>query len=40
MKEIIFETAKENHFYAIRNEKGELELVKNPKLGQKNRKTR
>jgi hypothetical protein len=34
-KEITFEQAKENHFYAQKNEKGQLELVRNPKIGEK-----
>lgn len=34
MKQITFKQAKPNHYYAIRNEKGQLELVKEPQKGQ------
>lgn len=35
MKEITFKKAKENHFYSERNEKGQLVLVEEPKIGNK-----
>ena len=30
---ITFKKSKENHSYAIKNKKGELELIKSPKVG-------
>jgi hypothetical protein len=35
MKEVIFKSKKENHFYAQRNDKGQLELIQEPQAGQK-----
>lgn len=35
MKEITFKQKKVNHFYAIRNDKGQLEVIQEPHLGQK-----
>lgn len=35
MKQITFKTKKPNHFYAQRNEKGQLELIQEPESGKK-----
>ena len=35
MKEIIFKEKKQNHFYAAKNDKGKLELIREPNIGQK-----
>jgi hypothetical protein len=35
IKEIIFKNAKPNHFYAQKNEKGQLELIQTPNKGEK-----
>lgn len=35
MKEITFKAKKKDHFYAVRNEKGQLVLLQEPKPGDK-----
>jgi hypothetical protein len=34
MQEIVFSEPKENHYYAKRNDKGQLELVEEPQKGE------
>lgn len=34
MQEIVFHAKRENHHYAKRNDKGQLELVNDPKEGE------